>query len=157
MKLDGLDIKILRILQENCKLSAREMASQLDVPITTVYSRIKRLEDLGLIKGYRALLDSKKLGKGATAFILASVAYTHPRRSDIISQREVAEKVSEFPEVQEVHIISGDWDLLIKIRAEDVDRVGSFVVDKLRTVEGIEKTLTCMVFNTLKEETSINI
>ena len=157
MKLDELDIKILRILQENCKLSTREMASQLDVPITTVYSRIKRLEGLGLIKGYRALLDSKKLGKGTTAFILASVAYTHPRRSDIISQREVAEEVSKFPEVQEVHIISGDWDLLIKVRAEDVDRVGSFVVDKLRTVEGVEKTLTCMVFNTLKEETSIEI
>lgn len=157
MKLDELDIKILRILQENCKLSTREMASQLDVPITTVYSRIKRLGGLGLIKGYRALLDSKKLGKGTTAFILASVAYTHPRRSDIISQREVAEEVSKFPEVQEVHIISGDWDLLIKVRAEDVDRVGSFVVDKLRTVEGVEKTLTCMVFNTLKEETSIEI
>jgi DNA-binding Lrp family transcriptional regulator len=157
LKLDKLDLNILRIIQENCKLSAREMASQLDVPITTVYSRIKRMEDSGLIKGYRALLDPKKVGRGATAFILASVAYTDPRRSDIISQREVAEKVSRFPEVQEVHIISGDWDLLIKVRVEDVDMVGSFVVDKLRTVEGIEKTLTCMVFNTLKEETSINL
>ncbi|MGC8849894.1 MAG: Lrp/AsnC family transcriptional regulator, partial [Candidatus Bathyarchaeia archaeon] len=88
MKLDKLDLKILRILQENCKLSAREIASELDVPITTVYSRIKRMEDSGLIKAYRALLDPKKIGKGATAFILASVAYTDPRRSDIISQRE---------------------------------------------------------------------
>jgi Lrp/AsnC family leucine-responsive transcriptional regulator len=57
--------------------------------------------------------------------------------------------------VQEVHIITGDWDLLIKLRAENVDAIGKFVVDKLRLIKGLEKTLTCMVFETVKETTKI--
>lgn len=65
--------------------------------------------------------------------------------------------MASFPEVQEVHIISGDWDLLIKVRTTDIDAVGRFVVDKLRTVRGIEKTVTCMVFDTAKETTEINV
>jgi len=63
--------------------------------------------------------------------------------------------VARFPEVQEVHIITGDWDLLIKVKERDVASVGGFVVDKLRTVRGIEKTLTCMVFEAVKETLSL--
>jgi Lrp/AsnC family leucine-responsive transcriptional regulator len=59
--------------------------------------------------------------------------------------------------VQEVHIITGDWDLLVKLRAESVDAVGKFVVDKLRLIKGLEKTLTCMIFETVKETTKINL
>jgi DNA-binding Lrp family transcriptional regulator len=110
-----------------------------------------------LIKGYRAVLDGGKLDRGTLAFILASVAYAHPGVDVTLSQREIAEEISKFPEVQEVHIISGDWDMIIKIRAKDVEEVGRFVVDKLRTVKGIEKTLTCMVFNTVQENLLINI
>ncbi len=52
-----------------------------------------------------------------------------------------------------MHIITGDWDLLVKLRAESVDNIGKFVVDKLRLIKGLEKTLTCMVFETIKETT----
>jgi len=62
-----------------------------------------------------------------------------------------------FPEVQEVHVISGDWDLLIKVKTTDIDAVGRFVVDKLRTVGGIDKTVTCMVFDTAKETLEIDL
>ncbi|MEM2964904.1 MAG: Lrp/AsnC family transcriptional regulator [Candidatus Bathyarchaeia archaeon] len=157
MKLDEKDLAILRLMQENCKMSTKEMASKLGSPITTVYAKIKRLEELGLIKGYKAVLDGGKLSRGTVAFILASVAYIHPRVEAPLSQREIADEISRFPEVQEVHIISGDWDLLIKIRARDVEEVGRFVVDKLRAVKGIEKTLTCMVFSTVKESSSITV
>ncbi|MCJ7713514.1 Lrp/AsnC ligand binding domain-containing protein, partial [Candidatus Bathyarchaeota archaeon] len=60
-------------------------------------------------------------------------------------------------EVQEVHIITGDWDLIIKLRAEAVDSIGKFVIDKLRLINGLEKTLTCMVFETIKETTKLII
>jgi DNA-binding Lrp family transcriptional regulator len=56
-----------------------------------------------------------------------------------------------------VHIITGDWDLLIKLKGENVDTIGKFIIDKLRLVKGIEKTLTCMVFETCKETTEIPI
>jgi DNA-binding Lrp family transcriptional regulator len=74
-----------------------------------------------------------------------------------VSQRTVAEEISKFAEVQEVHIITGDWDLLVKLRAESVDAIGKFVVDKLRLISGLEKTLTCMVFETVKETTKVNV
>lgn len=75
----------------------------------------------------------------------------------MLSQREIAKEVTKFAEVQEVHIITGDWDLLIKVKAEDVEAVGKFVIDKLRTIKGIERTLTCVVFDTLREGLTIPV
>ena len=77
-ELDNKDIKILELLQENCKLSSREIAKEINSPITTVFTKIKRMEKLGFIKGYKAVLDAKALGQGATAFILASFTYQNP-------------------------------------------------------------------------------
>ena len=131
---DKKDIQILRIIQRNSKLTTREIAKQLKIPVTTVFTRIKRLEQKGIIKGYRAILDEKKLGKSTTAFILASFTYRTPNR-ELLSQRELAKEIAKFPEVQEVHIITGDWDLLIKVKAENVEAIGKFVIDKLRLVK----------------------
>ena len=69
---DEKDLEILRILQEDAKTPVREIGRRIEAPITTVYSRIKRLEDSGVIEGYKPVLDSEKLGKPTTAFILAS-------------------------------------------------------------------------------------
>ncbi|MEM2250051.1 MAG: Lrp/AsnC family transcriptional regulator, partial [Candidatus Bathyarchaeia archaeon] len=101
--------------------------------------------------------DHRKLDFGVTAFILASFSYRTNREEAPLSQRAIAEQISKFPEAQEVHIISGDWDILIKVKDKNVDSVGRFVIDKLRTVKGIEKTLTCIVFDTPKETTTIPI
>ncbi|MEM2281073.1 MAG: Lrp/AsnC family transcriptional regulator [Candidatus Bathyarchaeia archaeon] len=157
VKLDEKDLAILALLQENCRMTAREIAQEIGSPITTVFAKIKRMEQLGILKEYRAVLDHKKLDFGVTAFILASFSYRTNKEEAPLSQRAIAEQISKFPEVQEVHIISGDWDILIKVKDKDVDAIGRFVVDKLRTVKGIEKTLTCMVFDTLKETTAIPI
>ena len=153
-KIDEKDLKILNLLQKNCKMTAKEIAQIIDSPVTTVFAKIKRMEKLGIIKGYNAILDANKQDKGTTAFILASVSYGS-KESAQQSQRKTAEKIAKFPEVQEVHIITGNWDLLIKVKEKEVAAIGKFVIDKLRLVEGIEKTLTCMVFTTEKETTNI--
>ncbi len=152
-KIDEKDMAILALMQRDCKLTAREIARKINAPITTVFAKIKRMEQQGIIKEYRAILDHKKLNFGVTAFILASFSYRTGKNEEALSQRVIAEQIAKFPEVQEVHIISGDWDILIKVKERDVDSVGKFVVDKLRTVKGVEKTLTCMVFDTPKETT----
>jgi DNA-binding Lrp family transcriptional regulator len=152
-KLDEKDMAILYLIQRDCQLTAKEIAKRIDSPITTVFAKIKRMEQLGIIKEYRAILDPKKLNFGVTAFILASFSYRTGRPEEALSQRAIAEQIAKFPEVQEVHIISGDWDILIKVKEKDVDSVGKFVIDKLRTIKGIEKTLTCIVFDTPKETT----
>jgi DNA-binding Lrp family transcriptional regulator len=154
-KLDEKDLAILTLLQKNCRMTAREIARKINSPITTVFAKMRRMEQQEVIKEYRAILDSKKLNFGTTAFILASFSYRNGETP--LSQRVIAEQIAKFPEVQDVHIISGDWDILIKIKEESVDAVGNFVIDKLRTVKGIEKTLTCMVFDTQKETTELTL
>jgi Lrp/AsnC family leucine-responsive transcriptional regulator len=156
-KLDEKDIAILTLIQEDSKLTANQIAKKVNAPITTVFAKTKRMEEMGIIKQYRAVLDPEKLNLGASAFILAQVSYRAMKNDEEtpITQRDVAEEIARFPEVQEVHIITGDWDLLVKLRAENVDAVGKFVVDNLRRIKGLEKTLTCMVFATIKETTSL--
>ena len=151
MSFDEKDLEILRLLQEDAKIPAREIGRRIGSPITTVYSRIKKLEDTGVIMGYRPILNAGALGRPTTAFIFASITYRIPGISAPLDQRSIAREVGRFPEVQEVHIITGDWDLLIKVKERDVISMGDFVVDKLRAVRGIEKTLTCMVFDAVKE------
>jgi DNA-binding Lrp family transcriptional regulator len=155
MKLDEKDRAILALMQKNCKLTAKEISRKINSPITTVFAKVKRMEELGIITGYKAILDPQKLNSGTTAFILASVSYRTRDNQTLISQRDIAKEIAKFPEVQEVHIITGDWDILIKIKAADVDAVGKFVLDKLRLIKGIERTLTCMVFESQKETTEI--
>jgi Lrp/AsnC family leucine-responsive transcriptional regulator len=153
-KLDEKDLAILTLIQENSKLTANQIAKKIGAPITTVFAKTKRMEELGIIKQYRAILSPEKLNLGTAAFILASVSY-RTKDDTPITQRDVAEEIARFPEVQEVHIITGDWDLLVKLRAENVEAIGKFVVDKLRNIKGLDKTLTCMVFETVKESTSL--
>ena len=157
VKLDEKDVAILALIQENSKLTARQIAQRINAPITTVFAKTKRMEELGIIREYRAVLAPEKLDSGTAAFILASVSYRAKADDVPVSQRAVAEEIAKFPEVQEVHIITGDWDLLIKLRAESVESIGKFVVDNLRLIKGIEKTLTCMVFETVKETTKITL
>jgi len=155
LSLDEKDREILRLLMVDAKASAKDIGARIDSPVTTVYSRIKRLEDTGIIKGYKPILDAGKLGRPTTAFVFASFTYRPPGVDRDLDQRETAKKVAKFQEVQEIHIITGDWDFLIKVKVKDVVAVGSFVVDKLRTVQGISKTLTCMVFDSIKETVDI--
>lgn len=157
VKLDEKDLAILSLIQENNKLTAKKIAKQINAPITTVFAKIKRMEELGVIKEQRAILSPEKLDLGTTAFLLASVSYRIKIDDSPISQRTVAEEIAKLREVQEVHIITGDWDLLVKLRAKSVDAIGKFVVDKLRLIKGLEKTLTCMVFETVKETTIMNL
>jgi Lrp/AsnC family transcriptional regulator, leucine-responsive regulatory protein len=154
-RLDEKDIAILSLIQNNGKLTAKEIARKISIPITTVFAKTKKMEEQEIIKGYRAILASEKLESGTAAIILASVSYGSTASAHPISQRVVAEEIAKLAEVQEVHIITGDWDLMIKLRAENVEAIGRFVVDKLRCIKGIEKTLTCMIFETVKETTAI--
>jgi len=155
--MDEKDKLILEELQENCKTPMKEIAKKLNTPVSTIYLRIKKLEKKGVIKGYTSIVDGRYTGKGTTAFILVSFVSRLPGINHNLSQRDIAEKIAKFPEVQEVHIISGDWDILIKVKGKDTEEIGRFVVDKLRGIEGIDKTLTCMVFGTAKETLKISL
>jgi Lrp/AsnC family leucine-responsive transcriptional regulator len=145
--LDAIDLKLLRELRENARENIASLSKKLGIPRTTVHYRIKRLLDEGIIEKFTVKPNYKKLDLGTTAFILARY---DPDSG--VNQREVAEKVAALDGVYEVHIISGEWDMLIKVRAPNAEEVGRIVVDKLREIKGVGQTVTMVSFVTVKEE-----
>ena len=156
MKLNQKQKEILRLLQSDGKLSSKDIAKKIGGQLTTIYARIKKMEELRIIKGYKAILDSRKLGKPTTAFVFASFAYPASKEG-LVSRGRVTKEIASYPEIQEVHVITGNWDMLIKIKGKDVDEISKIVMNRLRTMHEIEKTLTCIVFETAKEATDIMI
>ena len=152
MKIDEKDKELLSVLQEKGRATLKELSRLTGMRETTIFARIKRLEKGGIIKEYRAILDPKILGKNATAFIL--IKYDP---SFGFSQREVAEKISKLPEIQEVHIIAGDWDMIAKVREKDIESLGKIVLDRIREIEGVKETVSLIVFESIKETTYINV
>jgi DNA-binding Lrp family transcriptional regulator len=149
------DLEILRILQDNCRLRAKEISRKIQTPISTVFAKTKRMEKEGIIKGYKAILNPARLGRGATAFVLVTFEHLINAEGRGPSQRDVAREIAKLKEVQEVHIITGDWDLLVKVKAKDMDDIGRLLIDKIRLIKGVKKTLTCVAFQTEKETTDI--
>ena len=150
MALDKIDIEILKILQKDAKIAANEISKIISIPVNTIYSRIKKMEESGIIKGYKPILDPKKLGITSTAFVFAT---SDLREIDLINNPDysMGTELSKFPEVQEVFIVSGEYDYIIKLREMSTEAAGEFVINKLSRVTGITNTRTCMVFRNVKE------
>ncbi|MEM4288394.1 MAG: Lrp/AsnC family transcriptional regulator [Candidatus Caldarchaeum sp.] len=144
-ELDEKDFRIIEELMDNAEQSITELAAKLKMPRTTVQERIKRLKQLGVIKKYTVQVDYSKLGKPATAFILISF------QQGTLPQKKLAQEIAKMPEVVEAHLITGEWDILVKVRTDSMQSIGSLVVDKLRMMEGVGKTMTCVSFSAVKE------
>lgn len=157
MKLDKKDVELLKELQSDCKQSLKKMSRKLNTSITTIYDRIKKLEKNNVIKGYKAILDNEKVGKTVTAFVFVKMRYHYPDDPEPLSQKEVAKKISFIPGVQEVHITSGNWDIIIKAKAENNKAIGEFVIDKIRKIKGVDATMTSDVWMTFKETCEIDM
>ncbi len=143
---DEKDEMILQKLRADASQSVSEIAAELQIPRTTVQERVKRLVNNGVIKRFTIQQDYSKLGKPVTAFILVSFL-----SGSGISQREAAERIAEIPDIFEVHVISGDWDIIVKARGESIQSIGELVLDKIRNVRGVGRTLTCTSFVAVKE------
>lgn len=143
---DDKDWKILAKLIDDGRKSVVDISNQLDMPRATVQERIRKMKDTGIIRKFSAIPNYSLLGKPVSAFILVSFM------AGAVSQRELAERIGKIPGVHEVHLISGEWDIILKVRAESMDKLGTMVVDKLRALKGVARTVTCACFNTIKEE-----
>ncbi len=144
--LDEKDLQILRELELDSSRSVREIAEKLGMPRTTVQERINKLRKRGVIKRFTVKIDYSKIGKPVTAFILISFM-----PGPYISQKKLAHQIAMLPDVQEVHLISGEWDILVKVRGASMEEIGDLVIERLRTMEGVARTVTCASFYTAKE------
>ncbi len=150
VKLDDKDAKLLEILAGNCKMSTFEISRKTGMPVTTVHNRIKRLEAAGVITGYAAQIDKKKLGKNVVAYIMVTVSY-HPSPGKTISQAELAKRLNSLDEVEETSIVTGETDIILRIRVDDIDALNSFIIDRLRKIDGIRRTRTVIALQTFQK------
>ncbi|MCG8320707.1 MAG: Lrp/AsnC family transcriptional regulator [Cytophagales bacterium] len=132
IKLDAVDLKILDLLQRDARSTIKEIAGKLNLSTTPVFERIKRLEKIGVIDRYVAILNPTLLGKKLTAFIHISIK-DHTRAS----VEAFVERVVSFEEVIECHHVSGDSDFLIQVLLEDIEKYNQFVLEKLSVVPNI--------------------
>ncbi len=142
---DKKDTKIIEALKENCKLTTSQLSKKLNTPITTIHNRIKKLEQQGSIKQYTIVPDYKKLGKGISSYILVTVTYTLPSGKKT-TQESIAKNIKKLG-AEEVSIVTGGTDIILKVRSKDVEELNNFIIDKLRTVEGVDKTQTMIVLD----------
>lgn len=145
--IDEKDAAILRELRKDASRSTKSIAKDLGMPRATVHERVRKMRERGVIRGYTVILDDAKLGDPILAFILVSFL---PNAT--VSQRELAKMISEIDGVKEVHLISGEYDILLKVRGKSMEDIGSLVIDRLRQIEGVGRTITCASFSTVKDE-----
>ncbi|MDA3893945.1 MAG: Lrp/AsnC family transcriptional regulator [Salinivirgaceae bacterium] len=132
IKLDDIDRKILKILQENGRITTKVLANEIHLSNTPVYERVKKLERSGVIRKYRAEIDPDKIGKGTTIFIMVSLI-NHTK--GVVEQFKI--QLLSFPEVMEFYYISGNHDAMIKVMVNDMHEFKAFIEDKLSIVENI--------------------
>lgn len=143
IKIDDKDIEILKHLLVDARQSARQLSQRLDVSTVTMISRIKKLEEKKIIKGYSARLDHDLLGYDITAII--EIKTTQGKMLEI--EEIIAKKVN----VISVYDITGDADTLVVAKFKNRSSLSSFV-KKLSTIPNIENTVTHVVLNTIKED-----
>ncbi|GAB3249505.1 Lrp/AsnC family transcriptional regulator [Larkinella harenae] len=144
-QLDETDKKLLRLLQEDAKLTTKELAGQLGLTLSPVYERIKRLEGLGFIKQYVAVLDKNLLGQPITAFCQVSMRYHDKAFID-----KFEEEIKKLEEVQECYHMAGQVDFLLKIHVSSLDGYHNFVKYKLSEIENIGVLNSTFVLKEIK-------
>ena len=146
--IDDIDRSIITVLQEDARTSNAEIARRVGMAPSAILERIRKLEERGVIKGYSVKLDPALLGHGLLAFILV-------RTEGGGWGKEIGEKLSEIPEIQEIHHIAGEDCFLIKARVRDTSALGTLVRDQLSIITSLRSTRTTIVLHTAKETTAI--
>ena len=152
MKLDAIDVHLLTILQEDCKLTNKELSGRLNLSVTAVYERIKKLEREGLIKKYVALLDRTQLHRDFV--VLCHVRLDRHSRA---YWGKFEEDVLQLDEVTECLHVSGDYDYILKVRVKDMSAFRDFLGEKLTTLDHIGSTHSTFVINEVKSTTAIPV
>ena len=149
--LDTVDIQILRTLQENARLTTKELAARVHLSTTPVFERLKRLESNGYIKKYIAVLDAEKLNQGFVVFCHVKM---HRMSHDMAEQ--FSQMVKGIPEVTECYNVSGSFDYLLKVHAANMKYYREFVLNVLGSIEGLGSIESTFVMDTIKNDYGIH-
>lgn len=150
--LDAIDWKLLEILQQNGKLTTKEIAKKVNLSSTPVYERIKRMERLGIIKNYIAIVDAEKIGMSLTVFCNVTLK-EHTKE---IGNRFVKE-ITSLRQVTECYNISGDYDFMLKIIVKDMRQYQDFVINDLGSIKNIGSAQSTFVMGVIKQSYSVPV
>jgi Lrp/AsnC family leucine-responsive transcriptional regulator len=150
--MDSIDKKLLILLQKDSKKTTKELSVKLNLSVTAVYERIKKLEREGFIKNYVALINRSKVGKSFIVFChIKLIQHTREFLTKFESQ------VVKLSEILECHHVCGDYDYILKIAVRDMEENREFLVTKLTTLEHIGSTHSTFMISEVKNTTVIEL
>ncbi|MFO0123454.1 MAG: Lrp/AsnC family transcriptional regulator [Inhella sp.] len=140
-KLDAIDCKILEVLQRDGRISNVDLAADVHLSAPQCFRRVRALEERGIVRGYRALVSGPSLGLAVTAFVSVNIEGGAFERV-----RDIERQLRDFPEVLEIHTVSGDRDYLLKVVATDLRHLGQLLTDRLMQIKGIAdvRSMVCL-------------
>lgn len=147
--LDAIDLQILSILQDQGRIPLVKLGEQVGLSSPSVIERVKKLEDSGIITGYHASVDARRLGKDVTAFI--GVSITHPKAIACFEQT-----VTLLDDVLECHHVTGEHTLLLKVKTTNTSSLER-LISQIRSIEGVSRTETMVVLSTHTERATITV
>ncbi len=144
-KFDKIDLKILKILQENSKITNLDLSKKIGLSPAPTLERVKKLEQTEIIKSYHAKVDAAKLGLNVRTFVLVSLAWQKENALE-----NFIKKIKEVEEIVECYIITGDADFLLKIVCKDLQAYEQLLFKTLSQIEEIERLKTLMTLSDVK-------
>ncbi|MFT6845843.1 MAG: Lrp/AsnC family leucine-responsive transcriptional regulator [Flavobacteriales bacterium] len=148
--IDEIDKKILALLQENSRITNKELSEQLGLSTTPIFERVKKLEKSGLINKYVAILDRKLAGKELLALIAISLQkHSKPLIESFIKQ------INALPEILEFFHTTGKSDFIIKVAIADMDEYQDFIINKLSAIDEVANLETSFVMSEIKSTTTL--
>ncbi|AIG30490.1 Lrp/AsnC family transcriptional regulator [Flavobacterium psychrophilum] len=152
MNLDEIDKNLLKLLQTDSKKTTKELSLKLNLSVTAIYERIKKLEREGIIEKYVVILNKKKIEKGFVVFChIKLIQHT----KEFLTKFE--NQVTKLNEVLECHHVSGDYDYILKIVLKDMEEYRNFLVEKLTTLDHIGSTHSTFMISEVKNTNIIEI
>lgn len=150
--MDAIDNKLLQLLQSDTKKTNKELSLKLNLSVTAVYERIKKLEREGIIEKYVALLNRNKINKGFVVFCHIKLIQ---HSKDFLTKFE--SEVVKLNEVLECFHVSGDYDYILKICVKDMEEYREFMVTKLTTLQHIGSTHSTFMIDEVKNTTAFTV
>jgi DNA-binding Lrp family transcriptional regulator len=151
-ELDAIDWKILRELQDEGRITNVELSRRIGISAPPCLRRVKRLEDAGIIRGYRALLNAPSLGMDVVAFCL--IGLHHQAESEL---KAFAERTRGWPIVRQAWMVSGESDFLLHCVASDLGAFQSFVIEELTSSPNVDTVRTALTIRQVKDEGMVAI
>lgn len=145
-EIDEIDEQIVSYLMDNGRERVTDIADSLNLNRVTVAQRMEKLVKEGIIRKFTLKLNYEYMGLDVLAFVFISF-----KKTGDTTQEELAQVISRFAGVEEVHIIAGEFDIIAKVRARNLRELGEKVVNKIRGFSGVETTFSHIVFQTIKD------